>query len=91
MVPQAVQPQSSTLFPAQDARLLRYKDVLSKMSTNELSTQTTRFPTENTPNTYEGWVWEDDDVEEMKGYKPIKSEGIGPLLGGFADADSAID
>jgi hypothetical protein len=30
-------------------------------------------------------------VEEMKTYKPVKSEGIGPLLGGFADADSAMD
>jgi len=90
MVPHAVPPPSSTMFPAQDARLLHYQDVLAKMSTNELSTKPNQLPTENTPNASDGWISDDEDVEEMKTYKPVKSEGIGPLLGGFADADSAM-
>jgi hypothetical protein len=90
MVPQAAPPPSSTMFPAQDARLLHYQDVLAKMSTNELSTKPNQLPAENTPNASDGWISDDDDVEEMKAYKPVKSEGIGPLLGGFADADSAM-
>jgi hypothetical protein len=90
MVPQAVPPPSSTVFPAQDARLLHYQDVLAKMSTNDLSTKPNQFLTDNIPNAPDGWASEDDDLEEMKTYKPIKSEGIGPLLGGFADADSVM-
>jgi hypothetical protein len=91
MIPQTVPPPSSAVFPAQDARLLHYQDVLAKMSTNNLSTKPNQFPTDDAPHGPDGWVSEDDDVEEMKTYKPVKSDGIGPLLGGFADADSAMD
>jgi len=90
MVPQGVPPPSSTMFPAQDARLLHYQDVLAKMSTNELPMKPNQALNENTPTASDGWISDDDDVEEMKTYKPVKSEGIGPLLGGFADADSAM-
>jgi len=91
MVPQTVPPPSSTMFPAQDARLLHYQDVLAKMSANEPPNKANQFSSENTPNASDGWLSEEDDVEEMKSYKPVKSEGIGPLLGGFADAESAME
>jgi len=91
MVPQAVPPPASTVFPAQDARLLHYQDVLAKMSTKEASTEPNQFPADNTQEDSDGWLSEDDEVEEMKTYTPVKSEGVGPLLGGFADADSAME
>jgi len=91
MVPQAAPPPSSTVFPAQDARLLHYQDVLAKMSTNEAPTRPNQFPAENTQDASDGWLSEDDEVEEMKTCTPVKSEGIGPLLGGFADGDMAME
>lgn len=91
LVPQSGQPSHSTVFPAQDARLLRYQDVLAKLSDNEPSTKSNRFASENTQIASDGWALEDEDAEEMKGYKPVKSDGIGPLLGGFGDADSAME
>jgi hypothetical protein len=91
MVPQAAPPPSSTVFPAQDARLLHYQDVLAKMSTNEAPTRPNQFPAENTQDASDGWLSEDDEVEEMKTCTPVKSEGIGPLLGGFADGDLAME
>ncbi len=92
MVPQAIpQPVSNTVFPAQDARLLQYQDVLAKMSASDPSSKSNQFLPDSTPNVSDGWMSEEDDLEEMKGYKPVKSEGIGPLLGGFADAQSAME
>jgi len=91
MVPQTIQPPTATVFPAQDPRLLHYQDVLAKMSTIEASTKPNQFPAELTPEASDGWLSEDEQVEEMKTYTPVKSEGVGPLLGGFSDADSAMD
>lgn len=91
MVPQTVPPPSTTVFPAQDARLLHYQDVLAKMSANGPSRKAKQFFTETTPNPSDGWISEDEEVGEMKAYTPVKSEGIGPLLGGFADAESAME
>jgi hypothetical protein len=85
MIPQSVpEPATTTVFPAQDARLLRYQDVLAKISAQ--SGKPNQSPDENTPTASDGWVSDEDDVEEMKTYKPVKSDGVGPLLGGFADA-----
>jgi len=93
MVPQNNVPPvaSATVFPAHDARLLRYQDVLSKMSASDPSSKSNQFPADKTPIASDGWISDDDDVEEMKGHTPVKSEGIGPLLGGFADAESAME
>jgi hypothetical protein len=91
MVTQAVPPSSNAVFPVQDARLLHYQDVLAKVSTNEAPTKYTQFPSENAQDASDGWLSEDDEVEEIKTFTPVKSEGIGPLLGGFADADSAVE
>ena len=87
MIPQSVPPPATTtIFPAQDARLLRYQDVLAKMSSHDQSGKPNQFPDENTHNASDGWISDEDDVEEMKSYRPVKSDGVGPLLGGFADA-----
>lgn len=89
MVPQTGPSPASTVFPAQDAKILRYQDVLAEMSAHDEPSRVKQLSAENTPNVSDGWISEDDDREEMKRYKPIKSEGIGPLLGGFADAEQA--
>jgi hypothetical protein len=89
-VPQNGTP-APTVFPAQDAKILRYRDVLAKMSTQDQLSKTKHASADNTPIVSDGWMSEDDDMEEMKRHKPVKSEGIGPLLGGFADAESAME
>jgi hypothetical protein len=88
MVPQTAPPVPNTVFPAQDARLLKYQDVLAKMSTKGLSNETNQSSIDATPNISDGWISDEDEVEEAKGLGTIKSEDVGPLLGGFADAQS---
>lgn len=85
MVPQGAPPTTSG-YPAQDARLLRYQDVLTKISSRRSSSNTSHTSTEGTPNISDGWISDGDEVEEDKCQGLIKSESIGPLLGGFADA-----
>lgn len=92
MVPQTLPPPASTtVFPAHDARFLRYQDVLAKVSALDLSSQPNQYPTDSTPNFSDGWISDEEEIEESKIHTPIKSEGIGPLLGGFADAESAME
>jgi len=79
------------MLPVHDARFLRYQGVLAKMTAYDQSNQTRHQTNDNTPSASEGWMSGEDDIEEMKSCRPIKSDGIGPLLGGFADADSAIE
>jgi len=90
MVPQNVPRAQSTIFTGQDARLLRYQDLLAKMSAHERSTATKRLSAESASNISDGWVSEEEDTGEIKDSKAIKSEDIGPLLGGFADAYTAM-
>ncbi|PBP18058.1 hypothetical protein BUE80_DR011064 [Diplocarpon rosae] len=93
LVPQNAYPatastSATTGFPAQDARLVRYQEVLAKISASDAPSKPNQFPTDPTLIASNGWMSEDDEVDEVKGHTPVKSEGIGPLLGGFADADS---
>jgi hypothetical protein len=88
MVPQTMPPHPTTTFPAQDARLLRYQEVLAKMSTHQLSDTTNQHSNESTQNFSDGWVSDEDNVEEVKSGRSIKSETSGPLLGGFSDAEA---
>lgn len=88
MIPQNVQPHPTTTFPAQDARLLRYQDVLAKMSAKQLGDTTNHLPIESTSNISDGWLSDEDDAEDVKGAQPVKSENLGPLLGGFSDAEA---
>lgn len=91
MVTQNVPRGSTATFSGQDARLLRYQNVLTKMATNDQSHTPMRQSTESTSSMCDGWISEDDDVEEIKSYGPVKSTDVGPLLGGFADAESAME
>ncbi|CAL3969568.1 unnamed protein product [Diplocarpon coronariae] len=86
--PATVSPSATTGFPAQEARLVRYQEVLSKVSASDEFSKSNILPTDHTPAASDGWLSEDDEVDEVKGHTPVKSEGIGPLLGSFADADS---
>lgn len=61
------------------------------MTTHDPSNRVKIQTNDNTPSASEGWISGEDDIEEMKSCRPVKSNGIGPLLGGFADADSAIE
>jgi len=88
MVPQSASSVPTAAFPAQDARLLRYQDVLTKMSAKGLSNKSDLLSTESTPNISDGWISEEDELEEAKGRTPVKSDNVGPLLGGFADAET---
>jgi len=60
------------------------------MSVSDPSTKSNQFPANGSSNVSDGWMSDEDDLEEMKAYKPVKSDGIGPLLGGFADAEAAM-
>ena len=91
LVSQNSTPAPSSALPAHDARFLRYQTVLAKMSAHNQSSIAKQHPNENTPSASEGWMSGDDEGEEMKSCKPVKSDGIGPILGGFADADSVMD
>jgi len=88
LVPQTLPPTTGTAFPAHDARLVRYQDVLAKMSARGQSTKANQLSAESTPNMSDGWISEGDDVEEGQVNKSLKSGGVGPLLGGFADAEN---
>jgi hypothetical protein len=89
MIPQNAPPASNGVFPAQDARLLRYQDVLAKMTMQRQPT-TNLSSAESTPNLSDGWISEEEDeAKESKGQLAIKSKAVGqPLLGGFADAET---
>jgi len=88
MVPQSVLHGPNTVFPAPDARSSRCQNVLAKMSTNEQS-NALLLSAESKRNISDGWIWEDEGLEEPNGgYKPVRSENVGPLLGGFGDAES---
>ena len=89
MLPQNISRGTSTTFPAQDARLLQYQDVLGKISTNNESGKYKKVPAENNLNVSDGWMSEDEEVEESKGSN-VKTADVGPLLGGFADAETAM-
>lgn len=92
MVPQNnVPPSATTTFPVQDARLLRYQDVLAKISTPDIATKPNQYLAENTPAPSEGWISDEEDPEDMQSHKPVKSDGIGPLLGGFGDAETSME
>ncbi|KAI9048815.1 hypothetical protein LZ554_007646 [Drepanopeziza brunnea f. sp. 'monogermtubi'] len=95
MIPQnahlpSVPPSRTTAYPAQDARYTRYRDVLAKISATDASGKHSQLPTDLTPIVSDGWLSDDEEGEESKGYTPVKSDGIGRLLGGFADAELAM-
>lgn len=91
MVPQNLPPPASTaVFPAQDARFLRYQDVLARVSAPDASSKANQYHAESIPNPEDGWASDEEDMEESKIHSPVKSDGIGSLLGGFADAETAM-
>ncbi|QSZ36223.1 hypothetical protein DSL72_007349 [Monilinia vaccinii-corymbosi] len=91
MAPPNVPRAAVKIFTGPDGRLLRYEDVLAEMPTQHGSSNTKQTPVEGTHPFADGWISDDEDVEEMKKYKMVKSEDMGPLLGGFADAEPAME
>jgi hypothetical protein len=85
MVPQKVQATRNSSFPGQDARIGRYEKVLTKISANGQSNDKAHLSTDSTSYVLDGWVSEEDDAE---GEAPTKPADVGPLLGGFADAEA---
>ena len=58
---------------------------MTKISANGKSNDKSHLPADNTPYTSDGWISEEDDTE---GEPPAKPANVGPLLGGFADAET---
>jgi len=86
MVPQTSQRGSTTTYTAHDARLLRFQDVLAKMSTEPNSME--EPPTDAVSPECDGWIVNGDETGADNEFKVVKSEEIGPLLGGFTDLAS---
>lgn len=85
MVPQKVQHTPNAAFPGQDARILRYQDVLTKISANGESNDKSHLSVDNAPYISDGWISEEDEADSEP---PAKPTDVGPLLGGFADAET---
>jgi len=86
MVPQTSQRGPSTAYTAHDARLLRFQDVLAKMSTEPDSVE--EVPAGTVSPECDGWIVNGEETGAGSDFKVVKSEEIGPLLGGFADLES---
>ncbi|KAI1101763.1 late endosomal/lysosomal adaptor and MAPK and MTOR activator-domain-containing protein [Jackrogersella minutella] len=80
ITPQESQRTQPALFSGQEARLARYQNILSKLSTEGISTSA-----DGSPGAAE-WLLGEDDTVELQGKAPsIKDETGGPLVGTFAD------
>lgn len=86
LVPQNSPRGQSTAYTAQDARLLRFQDVLAKMSTEQDSTE--EISTETVSPGGDGWIVYGEETDANNDFKVVKSKEIGPLLGGFTDLES---
>jgi len=85
MVPQTSQRGPPTTYTAQDSRLLRFQDVLAKMSTEPNLEE--ELPTGTVSPEGDGWIVNGEETDASNDFKVVKSEEIGPLLGGFADIE----
>lgn len=84
--PPSSQRGPSTTFTGQDARLVRFQDVLAKMSAEPESSED--LPTDAVSPEGEGWIVNGEETDASNDFKVVKSKEIGPLLGGFADLES---
>ncbi|KAI2617757.1 late endosomal/lysosomal adaptor and MAPK and MTOR activator-domain-containing protein [Hypoxylon sp. NC1633] len=85
ITPQESQRAQRAIFSGQDARLARYQNILSK-----LSTEGDPDSADVGPGAVE-WLVNDDDSLELRGKPPsIKDEAGGPLVGTFADITAAV-
>lgn len=85
MIPQKGQPALNAAFPSQDARVLRYQDVLTKISANRDAFNNTPMPADHAAYMSDGWISEEDEADAQPQTKPAN---VGPLLGGFGDAET---
>lgn len=85
MALQAAPRGPSTAYTARDARLSRFQDALAKLSTEP--DQVEELPAGSVSPEGDGWVVNGDGPDASSDFKVVKSEGIGPLLGGFADIE----
>ena len=78
-------PPPNAIFSGQDTRLLRYQEVLAKLSAAD-SSKRKDSSSQLLPNGSDGWV-SGDENDDANAIKP-KTDDIGPLIGGFADSKS---
>ncbi|KAI5866022.1 late endosomal/lysosomal adaptor and MAPK and MTOR activator-domain-containing protein [Durotheca rogersii] len=84
ITPQESQRAQPAPFSSQDVRLVRYQNILSKLSANGEDAGL-----EDGQGTAE-WLLSEDDAFELPGKPPsIRDEAGGPLVGTFADATTA--
>ncbi|KAI0164035.1 late endosomal/lysosomal adaptor and MAPK and MTOR activator-domain-containing protein [Xylariaceae sp. FL1272] len=80
ITPQESQRPHPAIFAGQDARLSRYQNILSRLSTGD----------EATGGNVEWLVSEDDDGDQHDQPVTIKETSKEPLVGTFADAAAAV-
>ncbi|KAJ9144252.1 hypothetical protein NKR23_g6007 [Pleurostoma richardsiae] len=71
------------VFPGQEARLLKYQHLLSKLDSSEDDPTTAGARVDWFPP-------EDDHIEMQRSIPPVKEEAVEPLVGNFADAAAAM-
>jgi hypothetical protein len=85
ITPQESQRTHPAIFSGQDARLTRYQNLLSKLSSDD--------GIANADSNHGAAEWllsEEDDVELPEQNITIKEGSAGPLVGTFADAAAAV-
>ncbi|KAI0395484.1 late endosomal/lysosomal adaptor and MAPK and MTOR activator-domain-containing protein [Xylariaceae sp. FL0594] len=79
ITPQEPQMTHAAVFSGNDARLTRYQNILSKLSSNDGSAEGNHGAVE--------WLLSDEDNAELPEHNiTIKEGSAGPLIGTFADA-----
>ncbi|KAI0534435.1 late endosomal/lysosomal adaptor and MAPK and MTOR activator-domain-containing protein [Xylaria digitata] len=86
ITPQESQRTHPAMFPEQDARLTRYQNILSKLSSDDGALATTNS---NQPSV-EWLVNEEDNTNLPEHNITIKEGAPGPFVGTFADAVAAV-
>lgn len=70
-----------------EMRMRRYQDILAKILNPALSDSANPL---SSLNASDGWASEEDVEDDAQVYGQIKVEDVGPILGGFADAETAM-
>ncbi|KAI0483820.1 late endosomal/lysosomal adaptor and MAPK and MTOR activator-domain-containing protein [Xylaria cf. heliscus] len=85
ITPQESQRTPPTMLPGQDARLARYQNILSKLSSDDGTAMA-----DNSQGAIAWLVSEDDSADGPEHNITIKEGTSGPLVGTFADAVAAV-
>ncbi|KAI0808556.1 late endosomal/lysosomal adaptor and MAPK and MTOR activator-domain-containing protein [Xylaria sp. FL0064] len=85
ITPQQSQRTHPAMFSEQDARLTRYQNILSKLSSDEGAATA-----DGNQGSVEWLLNEEDNADSPEQHITIKEGASGPLVGTFADAVAAV-